>query len=380
MRARLSRSLTAKLLASQLLVVLMGAGTLLALALSLGPGIFRSHVRDALGYVPPDVARHLDMAFSDATLLSLGIAVGAAVATALLLSWLVSTRIVRPVRALADAAQHIARGARGARVPERGSDELSHLGAAFNEMAASLDHAEDTRRQLLADVAHELRTPLATVESYLEALADGVLPADSENWDAIRAQTRRLNRLVDDLQRVSRAEAHQLDLHPTPTPPAVVLQAAARAALPAYGTRGVTLELDVQQRLPTLDVDRERIAEVLGNLLDNSLRHTPRGGKVQASARQDGDVVEIAIADTGEGIAAEHLGRVFERFYRVDPARSRASGGSGIGLAIVRAIVEAHGGTVTASSDGIGRGATFIVRFPISRTAGAQSGEIAGVS
>jgi two-component system, OmpR family, sensor histidine kinase BaeS len=365
MRARLSRSLTAKLLASQLLVVLAGGGTLLLIALSLGPGIFRRHVRDALGYVPPDVARHLDMAFSQATLLSLGIAIAAAVATALVLSWVVSVRVVRPVRALATAAQLIAGRAHGARVPARGTDELAQLAGAFNEMAASLAHAEDTRRQLLADVAHELRTPLATVESYLEALADGVLPADSENWSAIRAETRRLSRLVDDLQQVSRAETHQLDLHPTPTPPATIIEDAVRAARPAYAAKGVTLEAAIQPRLPAVEVDRQRIAEVLANLLANALRHTPHGGRVHARARQDGDLLEIAIADTGEGIPPEHLDRVFERFYRVDPARSRTSGGTGIGLAIVRAIVEAHDGSVTATSHGVSQGVTFTLRLPI---------------
>lgn len=365
MRKRLSGNLTAKLFVGQMLVMFAGAGTLLLTAFSLGPGIFRHHVREALGYVPPDVARHLDMAFSNATLLSLGIAVGAAFATALVVSWLVSVRVVRPVRALAGAAQHIARGAHGARVPERGTDELAQLAGAFNKMTASLVDAEDARRHLLADVAHELRTPLATVESYLEAFADGVLPADRENWNAIRTETHRLGRLVDDVQKVALAEAHRLDLHPTSTQPAALLEEAVRAAGPAYAAQGVTLDAEVQQQLPAIEVDRERMAEVLANLLVNALRHTPRGGHVHACVRKDGDLLEIAIADTGEGLAPEHLDRVFERFYRVDPARSRASGGAGIGLAIVRAIVEAHDGTVVAGSEGVGRGATFTLRLPI---------------
>jgi two-component system sensor histidine kinase BaeS len=380
MRARISGSLTAKLLVSELLVVLAGAGTLLVVALFLGPGIFRHHVSDALGYVPPDVARHLDMAFSDATLLSLGIAVGAAVAAALLLSWLVSVHVVRPVRTLADAAQRVAGGARDARVPERGTDELGQLAVAFNQMAASLAQAEHTRRQLLADVAHELRNPLATVESYLEALADGVMPADSENWDAIRTETRRLNRLVDDLQQVSRAEAHQLDLYPAATQPAALIEDAARAAGPAYAATGVSLDSEIPRSLPPLNVDRERMADVLANLLANALRHTPSGGHVRASAREDRGCVEIAIADTGDGIAPEHLDRVFERFYRVDPARSRASGGTGIGLAIVRAIVEAHGGTVSASSEGTGHGATITLRLPTHTPARPPSVEATGAN
>ena len=365
MRARLASSMSAKLLASQLLVVVAGAGTLLLVALSVGPGIFHHHIRDALGYVPPDVARHLDMAYNAATLISLGIAVGAAVLMALILSAVVSARVVRPVRALAGAAQRIAHGAHAARVPVRGTDELAQLAGAFNEMAASLERAEQIRRQLLADVAHELRNPLATVESYVEALSDGVLAADEENWGAIRAETTRLNRLVDDLQEVSRAEAHELDLHPIPTTLSALVGEAVKAATPAYTAKGVTLDPELSPRSPTVEVDRERIAEVLANLLANALRHTPSGGQVRVSAHAHGQIAEIAISDTGEGVAPDHLDRIFERFYRVDPARSRASGGTGIGLAIVRAIVEAHHGTVTASSGGVGQGATFTIRLPV---------------
>jgi two-component system sensor histidine kinase BaeS len=368
-RARLSGSMLAKLLASQLLVVVAGAGTLLLVALSVGPAVFRRHVRDALGFVPPDVARHLDMAFSDATLISLAVAVAAASLTALVLSGIVSARVIRPVRTLAAAAQRIAGGAHDTRVEVRGTDELAQLGEAFNTMAASLARAEENRRQLLADVAHELRNPLATVQSYIEAIADGVLPADEENWGAIRAETTRLNRLVDDLQHVARAEAHQLDIHRTVIELESLVSEAVRAAHPGYATKGVALRAAVPPEAPDIYADRERLSEVLANLLANALRHTPRGGSVNVSVRDEDEFVEIAITDTGEGIDAEHLDRVFERFYRVDPARSRASGGAGIGLAIVRAILEAHGGSVCVTSEGIGRGTTFTVRLPIHRTA-----------
>jgi two-component system sensor histidine kinase BaeS len=364
MRTRIAASLNAKLLLGQLMVVVTGALTLLLVALVLGPGIFRRHVRDALGYVPPDVGRHLDMAFHTATLISLGVAVAVSTAAALLVSALVSERVVRPVRGLATAAQQIAVGSRGARVPVRGTDELAHLGAAFNEMATSLEHAEDVRRQLLADVAHELRTPIATVESYVEALADGVLAPDAENWNAIRSETSRLGRLVADLQRVSQAEAHQLDLHPAPTDPGELVRSAVTSARPAFAAKEVALEHEIEPDLPAVTVDPARIEEVLANLMTNALRHTPPGGTVRVSAAPDAQAIAIAVADNGEGIAGEHLDRVFERFYRVDPARARSSGGTGIGLAIVRAIVEAHGGTVTADSDGPGSGATFTVRLP----------------
>jgi two-component system sensor histidine kinase BaeS len=369
MRARLAASMSAKLLIGQLLVVVAGAGTLLLVALSIGPGIFHHHISQALGYVPPDVMRHLNMAFSQATLVSLAVAVGAALVTALALSTIVSMQVVRPVRDLAGAAQRIARGSHTARVPVRGTDELAQLAGAFNEMAVSLQRAEDTRRQLLADVAHELRNPLATVESYIEALADGVLPADTENWNAIRAETTRLNRLVDDLRKVSLAEAHQLELHRHPVALQTIIDDAIKAATPAYQTKAVTLTTEPQAEASIVEVDRERVAEVLANLLANALRHTPTGGSVSVTTHASDGFVDIAVTDTGEGIALEHLDRVFERFYRVDPARSRASGGTGIGLAIVRAIIEAHGGAVLASSQGIGHGTTFTARLPASTPA-----------
>ncbi len=362
---RLRRSLAGKLLAAQLLVVLAGAATLAIVALAIAPGLFRAHVRDALGTVSDTVSGHLDQAFGDAVLIALAIAVVTAVVAAIAVSWFLSLRIVAPVRALAAAAQRVAQGAYGARVPTRGSDELAVLGAAFNEMAASLESAERRRRELVADVAHELRTPVATLEGYVEGLADGVVPADEEVWSVLRAETRRLARLVEDLSKVSRAEERQLDLRIAPAEPAALVEAATQAAAPGYAVKGVALEARVAPRLGKVAVDPDRIGEVLANLLDNALRHTPAGGRVELAASRHGGSVELAVADSGEGIALEHLERVFERFYRVDSARSRASGGSGIGLAITRAIVEAHGGRIRAESDGPGRGARFSFTIPV---------------
>ncbi len=219
MIGRARRSLVLKLFAGELLVIVAGALTLLLVAVSLGPSLFRDHIRSALGYVPEDVARHLEHAYNDATLVSLGIAVGAAVVAALAINLVVSIQVVRPVRALATAARHVAGGAYEARVPSDGTDEIGVLADAFNEMAASLESSERRRRELLSDVAHELRTPLATVQGYVEGFADGVVQPTEATWSDLKSALQRLHRLADDLQAVSRAEERQLDLHPQRTAP-----------------------------------------------------------------------------------------------------------------------------------------------------------------
>ncbi len=364
MPARLRRSLTAKLLAAELLVILAGSGTLLLVSVAVGPGIFRDHVRHALGALPADVARHLDIAFEQATLVALGIAVAAAVVTALAVSWFVSLRIVRPIGLLATSAQRVAQGAYGTRVPTSGDDELARLGTAFNEMAGALASAESRRRALLADLAHELRNPLATIGGYVEGLADGVVRPEPATWGALQVEVSRLGRLVDDLNTVSCAEERQLDLRLVRVLPAALIESAVAAAAPLYAAKGVELVHDARAGLPEVEIDRDRIGEVLGNLLDNALRYTATGSRVEIGARRSGDAVEISVADNGEGIPSEHLELVFERFHRVDHARSRAAGGTGLGLAIARAITEAHGGHIRAHSDGPGRGSTFTVSFP----------------
>lgn len=361
---RLRRSLGAKLLAAQLLVVVTGTVTLGAVALVLAPGLFDEHVRKALGLVPPDVARHLGEAFWRAFALSLLVAVAAAAAAAGAVSWFLSRRLVHPVRELGLGADRIAHGHYGERVQVIGEDELARLGAAFNQLAASLESAELRRRRLLADLAHELRTPLATIDGYLEGLADGVVRAEAPTWTLLRGETRRLGRLVEDLDKVSRAEERQLDLRLKAARPEEVVDGAVAAAAAAFSAAGVRLERAVAGRLPEVRVDRDRIAEVLGNLLENALRHTPAGGLVTVSAGLRGGDVELAVEDTGEGIAAEHLPHLFERFYRADRARARRDGGSGIGLAIAHALVEAHGGRLRAESEGLGRGARFTISLP----------------
>lgn len=357
------RTLTWQLLAAQLAVIVAGSITLAVVAFSIGPSIFHRHVREALGFVPPAVMGHLDDAFGQALWLSLAVGIAAATVTAATVSWIVAMRIVRPVHDLAVAARGVSRGNYDLRVDVGGSDEMNVLGRAFNEMAASLGSAEERRRRLLSDVAHELRTPLATIDAYLEGLADGVVEPTPETWRLLRGETGRLGRLTEDVAKVSRAEERQLALRLKRVAARTLLHDAARAAAPAFAAKGVKLDVGSGGDGPNVDVDADRLGEVLGNLLENALRHTPAGGSVTLACRRDGDDALLTVADTGDGLAPDDLERVFERFYRVDPSRSRDHGGSGIGLAIARALVEAHGGKLTAESAGPGRGARFVCRL-----------------
>ena len=373
---RLRHSLGAKLLVAQMLVVVAGSLTLALVALAVAPGVFHTHVRMALGTIPDQVARHLDQGLARAMLVALGIGTAVAVATALGGTLVLARRITSPIRALAQVAGQVAQGRYEVRAPRpAGDDELAVLTAAFNDMAQALAASEQRRRDLLADLAHELRTPLATIDGYLEAVSDGVMPADQTTWQVLRTQTTRLARLVDDLNTVSRAEERQLDLHPRPCAPAALVTAAVQAATAAYTAKQITLATAIDPHLPQVAADPDRIGEVLANLLGNALRHTPPGGRVEVAAATRHGRLQLSVTDTGEGIPSDLLERIFERFYRVDPARARPDakgeaddgGGSGIGLTISRAIVNAHGGTIHAESSGLGRGTRFVVTLPPAR-------------
>lgn len=362
---RRNAGLAGRLLAAQVLVLLAGALTAWVVTAAIGPPLFREHLRRAGISAAPAEAQHTEEAFGSANVISLSVALLAALAAALAVSIYVTGRIGRSVASVASAASDVAGGRYDARVPQPGlGTEFDELALAFNAMAGRLGSVEQTRRRLLADLAHEMRTPVSTLDAYLEGLEDGIATLDADTAAVLRAQTRRLARLAEDISAVSRAEERRLELHPTPTSPEQLVSAAVAAAADRTSAKGVRLVTDTAADLPTLRVDAERIGQVLGNLLDNALRHTPAGGAVTVSARRSGNDVELAVTDTGDGVPAEHLPHVFERFYRVDAARDRAQGGSGIGLAIAKALVEAHGGRIAVTSGGPGRGAVFTVRLP----------------
>lgn len=367
---RRPRGLAARLLAAQLLIIAAGAVTLVMAALAAGPPLFRAHVRMALGTVSPVLQRHLDDAFATAAGIALGIGTAVAAATAVAVSLLITRRLSRPIGDLGAAAASLAAGDYSTRVPAAGlGPELDALAGAFNTMAAALQATETTRRRLLADAAHELRTPLATLDAYLEGLADGIRSPGQDTWDILAAQTARLRRLADDIGLVSRAEEGQLPMTLVTVAPGDLVTAAVEAARPGYDVRGVCLTARVSDGLPDISADPDRIGQVLAGLLANALRHTPPGGSVCAAtaALPDGKGVRITVTDTGDGIAPEHLPHVFERFYRADAARDQARGGSGIGLTIARGLVTAHGGTLTAASGGPGTGACFTITLPSGR-------------
>jgi two-component system OmpR family sensor kinase len=286
-------------------------------------------------------------------------------ALGILFGVLASRSLTAPLSRLAEAAQAIGARDLSRRVEVGGSDEVREVAQAFNEMAAALEGAETLRRNLLADVAHELRTPLSVLQGNLRAILDDVYALDKGEVARLYDETRLLSRLVNDLHALAQAEAGHLTLNRQPMQLAELVRSTAAAFGAAADAKGVTLNWQIPADLPPVMADPARLTQVLHNLLDNALRHTPAGGSIALRAGCDDGDVWLAVQDSGEGIAAEDLPHVFDRFYRADPARSRATGGAGLGLAIVQAIVEAHGGRVSAASQGVaGQGSTFTLRLP----------------
>jgi signal transduction histidine kinase len=360
--------LAARLLATQILVALTGALTAWVVAMLVGPPLFHEHLRRASAAHAGDQTAHAEEAFASATAISLSVALVAAVLTALAASWYATRRIGRPISLVADAAADIAAGHYDARLAAPGlGPEFDAMTGSFNRMAATLSAVETTRRRLLSDLAHEMRTPLATIDAYLEGIEDGVASADAPTLGVLREQTHRLSRLAEDVTAVSQAEEDQLQLSRRTLDPAELVTGAAHAASPRFEAKGVTLATGIAPYVPPVDGDADRLGQVLANLLDNALRLTPAGGRVTVQAQPAEGGVQIEVSDTGSGIASEHLDHLFERFYRVDTARDREHGGSGIGLTISKALVQAHGGRISARSPGPGGGATFRVWLPSAR-------------
>lgn len=272
-------------------------------------------------------------------------------------------RITRSLRHLRDAAGGLDLRDLSRRVPVEGKDEIADLARTFNHMCDRLEAEERSRRQLLADVAHEIRHPLAVMKGRLELLQDGKMALEPEALLPLQDEVIRLTRLVGDLRDLSLAEVGQLSLQRTRVSVGDLLETLMANLEPVAADREIALRADVKVGLPAVEGDPDRLRQVLVNLITNALQHTPRGGRVTVSAAAQGAAVQIRVSDTGPGIAPEDLPHIFDRFYRADKSRSRASGGSGLGLAIVRSLVELHGGAVTVDAKP-GEGASFTVSLP----------------
>jgi signal transduction histidine kinase len=276
-----------------------------------------------------------------------------------------SRALTAPLQELGAAAQAIGKQELSRRVSVRGTEEVRSVASLFNEMAEQLGEAESLRRNLLADVAHELRNPLHLIQGNLQAILDDVYPLSKKEIARLADQTRYLTSLVDDLHELALAEAHQLPLYKEQTDMAKLVRETAEIFKPIAAAKDITVRIQIADRLPSLEVDAGRMRQVLHNLLSNALRHTPAGGVISVAAVQEESTLFIRVSDSGAGIAKENLPRVFDRFYRTDWARSSDKGGAGLGLAIVQVIVEEHGGRVAAESLGKNQGSTFSICLPV---------------
>jgi signal transduction histidine kinase len=294
---------------------------------------------------------------------ALALAAAGAAAIALLLGVILARTLTRPLRDLTHAIQAMSRGELEQQVPVRSADELGMLTQAFNQMSADLTRSNALRGQMTADIAHDLRTPLTVITGYIEALRDGVLKPTADRFEAMHAEAQQLKRLVDDLRTLSLADAGELPLARQAIAPRTLLERLAAAFNHRAEQGSITLAVAADAALPAVNVDIERMVQVLENLVSNALRHTPAGGQIILSARTAAGATQLIVQDTGEGIPADVLPHIFDRFYRGDVSRSEQGSESGLGLAIAKSIVEAHGGTITAAST-LGHGTTFTVTIP----------------
>lgn len=345
----LLRQLRWQIVGAQMIVVVVGVLTLIVTANLLAE---RS------------VAPELLPEFRAAVFQALLVAALAATTVGLLTSSILVIELLRPLNALADSSKRIAGGHYDERVAEPRSDELRAVALSFNQMAAALEHIEEQRIALIGNVAHELRTPLAGLEGYLEGLEDGVLRVEPESFAVMQSEVRRMRRLVDDLQTLSRVEAGQVSLHFEPCDLAVVTRRVLAQLEPQLVGGCLRLELAGEGRPAVALADPDRVHQILVNLVGNAIRYTPEGGCITVRVDADEGCARVVVHDTGVGIPPEALPLIFERFYRVDPSRSRASGGSGIGLTIARHLAWAMGGDISAESPGLGQGSSFTLTLP----------------
>ncbi|MHA2067080.1 MAG: ATP-binding protein [Candidatus Thorarchaeota archaeon] len=287
-----------------------------------------------------------------------------AAAIALVIAFFLSRRILAPVKALTSAARRMGCGDFSQRVYVKDRGELGELTNTFNSMASDLERAEQLRHNMVADVAHELRTPLSNIKGYLEAIRDDMMKPDAKSIRSLDEEATLLSRLVDDLQELSLAETGELKLVCQMENIAELIKQTVDGVHAAARAKGVSVSTKMPNKLPLVNIDAHRISQVLRNLLDNAVAHTIKGDTITVSARQQKNSLEVAVADTGKGIPTDDLPNIFERFYRVDKSRARATGGTGLGLTIAKRVIEAHGGNIEVKSE-VGKGSRFSFTLPV---------------
>ncbi|MBA4383330.1 MAG: two-component sensor histidine kinase [Anaerolinea sp.] len=368
-----------KVFLSYVVVVLVGV-VVLATATSLSiPSAFDRHMSGMSAMMSGNSAKgngqlletELFSNYQAAVTDALTLATAAALIAAVLASYFISRQVVGPVQRMMALSHRIAEGEYGERLKVYGNvqsnqlDELDQLGLTFNQMADKLEKTETMRRQLIGDVTHELRTPLAAIKGYMEGLMDGVIPATPDSYQQVYSEADRLQRLVNDLQELSRVEAGAYQLKSESVSPVDLIESVVKHLGRQFEEKEILLKTKLDANLPNVPADKDRILQVLTNLVGNALQYTSTGGSVTLTAVREKTEIVISVSDTGIGISPDHLPFIFNRFYRTDKSRARASGGSGIGLTIAQALIKAHHGRIWAESTGEGKGSTFHISLPI---------------
>jgi two-component system sensor histidine kinase BaeS len=372
---RLRRHLGWKIFFSYLVVIVVGVVVLATATEFVVPSAFDCHLAAMgslmTGMMGTDLNNDLFSNFRAAVNEALAVAALAATLAAIAVSVFVSRQVVIPVQEMMLASRRIAEGHYSERVQIAANvkssemDELDQLALSFNRMASTLEQVESKRRQLIGDVAHELRTPLTTIKDSMEGLIDGMLPSNEDAFQEIYREADRMERLVNDLQELSRVEVGAYDLELRPLAVSHLVDVTVQRLSRQFEEKGIVLDLNIPKGLPNVYADENRIYQVLLNLVGNALQYTPQGGRVEITADYAEGEVFITVTDTGIGIPKEHLENIFTRFYRVDKSRSRAGGGSGIGLTISKHLVEAHGGRIWVEDNQSRKGSVFTFTLPI---------------
>jgi histidine kinase len=371
---KLRRRLGIKFFISYFVVICMGILVLISASQFTVPNAFERHMAEmteVMGSQAADLEADLYVNFQNAFRETLIFSAAAAFISAVLASIFVTRQVVAPIRRIQHASQYIAEGHYDERVQvpndlaRNEMDELEQLAVSFNQMTRRLEQAESLRKQLIGDIAHELRTPLSTIKGSLEGLIDGVLPAERDTYHQIYQEAERLQLLVDDLQDLNRVESGAFELVLKPIDPVEVVELTVNRLSRQFIEKGVSLENGLPESLPDVIADKDRLVQVFTNLIGNALQYTHAGGVVRVASQKEGHRIQVQVIDNGIGISSDDLPHIFTRFYRVDKSRSRVGGGSGIGLTIAKHLVESQGGRIYASSLGLGQGSTFTVELPL---------------